>query len=517
MRVALIRPICRTGSYDPDVQEPLGLQALAGSLRATNHTVLLLDLMGADQAEAVVIKKATSFQPDLIGFCLSNVNELDSITFLMRELAAACMPKKPVFVVGGFLVTMEPEFVAQNVPPGTVLVRYEGELGLLALAETETSAWPEGGIPGGLLVDEKHRLLPGKPAKLVDPLDCLPMAARDLTKHFVKRDHAVLIEGSRGCAGYCTYCCVPHWPHSSTGIWRGRSPEHIVNEMAAILKEFGPCAINFVDEDFLGHTMHAEPRAAEFARHIADRKLKTTFSVQSTPLVLTRTVIETLAKSGLVRVFLSLENDDHTVLRKWGKALTLPGAWDIVATLRDCGVEVRASTILFHPEATMTAVKRFADKLHQHKLLDYDTATSRLMILPGSVMYEQAKRAGQLKPDTHGEFTPDFRDKLVDSYYRSLMTALSPLQPAWQHAVRKLSSMQAWERTRTSKSGKDQAHMENVYSIISDLNDAVAKTFFGLMSDIERGLNVNNTVTVFQKENFRIVDRDISFLLKPRL
>lgn len=515
VRVVLIRPICRTGSYDPDVQEPFGLQVLAGSLRATGHGVQLLDLMGADHSEALVVRKATAFQPDLVGFCLSSVNEMDSIAFLIQELAAVCKAKVPLFVIGGFLVSTEPEFVAQNFPEGTVLVRYEGELALLTLAETETAAWPAAGLSGGLLIGPGHSLVKGLPPKMVEPLDCLPMAARDLTKHYVKRDHAVLIQGSRGCFGYCTYCCMPLFPRPATCSWRGRSPENIADEMAAVLKDFGPCAIDFVDEDFLGSPVNAEKRAEKLSKEIEARQISTAFSIQATPIALTRSVIEPLARAGLARIFLSVENDDPMVLRKWGKPLTLPGAWDTVATLREFQVDVRASTILFHPDCTLMAVKRFAEKLHQHRLLTYETATSHLVLLPGSVMYEQAKRTGQLKGDCHGEFVPEIRDKLADDFYRTLLTALSPLQPAWMHASRKLSTMMAWEKAKPGKAAKDAPRQESLRGIISDLNDAVSKTFFGLLSDVERGFSMRDDMVRFQKENFRIVDRDIGFLLKP--
>ena len=72
MRLALrwvfIRPRHASPYYDPEIQEPLGLEYLGAARRDSGDAVLIMDALLDCADETRLARRALAFAPDAIGF-----------------------------------------------------------------------------------------------------------------------------------------------------------------------------------------------------------------------------------------------------------------------------------------------------------------------------------------------------------------------------------------------------------------------------------------------------------------
>jgi hypothetical protein len=433
MRIQLIRPLSRCSSYDPEVQEPLGIETLAALLRKSGHDVRLYDCMLSARSEIDIACAVAESKPELVGLSLMSDADIRSAQDLIGKIRSQST-SQPVFVAGGSFVSTEPERAASLLPAGTLLIRYEGERPLLRLLGVIEKRVSLDHVPSQTWRSDT-RLQASLNLECVSDLDMLPWPARDFADEVIARCGVLNVQGSRGCTGRCTYCCMPGIPQPSSSSWRGRSPESIVEELVYLNKAYGAVAFNFVDDDFLGPAKFAEKRALALAEAILQRNLQIGFGVQLRPNTLTPKTVDALARSGLAYAFIGIENDDPGTLRAWRRRPVNENDWDVIDRLVQQKVDVAAGAILFHPSATLDSVKRFAQTLASRGMLNYRTATSRLHLLPGSRLYMEYSQQRRIPVNAVGPFTPPVDDPRVERLFDYLVRSLAPLRPCWVHAA----------------------------------------------------------------------------------
>ncbi|MEQ8176014.1 MAG: radical SAM protein [Syntrophomonadaceae bacterium] len=482
MRVVLIRPVYYTSRYDPEVQEALGMGALAAYLRSFGIKVLLLDPLLSGQNETTTIKRAVSFAPEVVGFSLMSSGDLAST----RRLIAGIRAKIPEvsIVVGGNWISTEPQNALNHLPAGTACFKYEGELPLLSFLNALSSRRPLSNVPSMIIKDPEGTLLHTENAEVIEDLDVLPFAVRDYLEQLVRLHRAVNIQGSRGCFGTCRYCCEPGFPRASASRWRGHSPEYIAEEINSITKVSTARYFNFVDDDFLGPDAKAESRSSKFLYEITRRRLRIAFGIQARPSTLKPEVIKALAQAGLCYVFLGIESDDRQVLRKWGRSQDSIEMEDVVKNLRSYAIEVQAGYIPFHQYATLESIKRQAEYICRLDLLNYRTATNRLLLLPGSLMYREMLQTRSGKDILPGPFPSELKDD-VRSLYEMLATTLEPLRPAWVHAAAAFPAIDAEARLTANRDSASRLDM--LQNVLGCLNLHIKKVLFSLLEQMEKG------------------------------
>jgi hypothetical protein len=264
-------------------------------------------------------------------------------------------------------------------------------------------------------------------------------------------------------------------------------------------RRYGARSFNFVDEDFLGADGIAADRARAFADELTRRGLQVAFSVQVRPGTLNAEAIDALAAVGLVYVFVGIESDDREDFRRWARPW-MPDPWSRVDRLRARGVGVNAGVLMFHTHSTFESIRRFAESLHAHRLLEYRSATNRLDAAPGSRMYLEAVAAGQIDAERPGPRPLPYLDPRIDALHRDLREALAPLGPPAMQAV--CSTPRALVRQRFDK--RAGADVTELLRIEQRMDEAVAGTLFSLLDLYEKGTGAAGLVTELRRRNLEL-------------
>jgi anaerobic magnesium-protoporphyrin IX monomethyl ester cyclase len=494
MRWVLIRPLNHSPYYDPEIQEPLGLEYLAAALRQRRDEVLILDCSLDAAGNVKVARRALSFRPDVVGFSITTAQELDSVRAIHDECRRGDAAGTIRWLAGGNWVSSELGQAERRLPAEFQLVPYEGERALDELSRLWAQAVPANstlGQRGG----PEPKVVPGKP---VHDLDQLPFPERPFAAQILGSGWAFNLQGSRGCCGNCHYCSSPGMNPRAANRWRGRSPAHIVAEIELLCRRCDARSFNFVDEDFLGPPRRAAQRAEEFVRTLAAHNLRVSFSIQVRPATLNDEVIATLARAGLTYVFMGLESDDPADFRRWNRPYSA-NAWKVVARLREHGVELNTGVMLFHPHATLAGIRRFASRLRQHDLLDFRTAINRLDAMPGSKFYRDAMASGALDRDLCGPQPLPYLHPEVEPLHADLIAALEPLGPPSMHALCALPPLLAHRRL----GDRAETGIDELRRIGRSLDEAVAATLFSLLDFHENDGHGPGIVDRLRRRNLR--------------
>jgi anaerobic magnesium-protoporphyrin IX monomethyl ester cyclase len=488
MRWVLIRSLNQSPYYDPELQEPLGLEYLMASLKEAGNHVLLLDgaLTGAN--DDVTARRAMSFMPDVVGFSLttaSQINSLHSIVNKCKELLANC---QILWLAGGNFITTEPEHAQKLLPDDFTLVRFEGENFVCSMV----NAVSKPGLINGTLVED---------------LDKLKFPERPFADLILSQGWAFNIQGSRGCCGACRYCAssgMTGYPNR----WRGRSAENIVSEMVLLYEKHRVHTFNFVDEDFLGPPAHASERADKFLNEIKKYRIPFSFGIQVRPHSIDEPTIVKLVEAGLSYAFMGIESDNPDDYKTWGRQ-SCEDPWKWVMAFRKHGIEMNTGVLMFHPHSTLRGIHSFATKLKDHGLLDFHSALNRLNAMPGSPIYKEALAAGEISLDICGPQSLPLKIE-VQNLYDNLILAMAPLGPPSMHAL--CAMPQLYTKYKVNENFKSV--FKNLKEIILFFNHAVENTFFAMLDISLKGNGNSYPVETFRKHNLDLAIEGINKLVK---
>ena len=407
-RVLLIRPLCE--GDEPEFAEPLGIERLAGFLRAHGVGDVAVFDRRFYQRERREGLTAGSFwddvrawsacaAPTLVGVSLMTAADVpDALRILSR--AHAWWPEARL-VAGGLFVTTAPRVARRQLPAGVALLVGEGEAALLALA----------------------RGVQPTPTKVLAPNDWAA-AYRPCVERYAALGCAVNLQSSRGCPGSCTFCATPSLPQGLRR-WQPRSVQLVADEMqheAVRLEAAGlPPIFNFVDDDF-GPLVRIEELAGELER----RHLRVAFALEmrlasliGQPHLAGR--LQRLREAGLTRVFVGVESLNPQTLAHWHKHYDVGALPQVIEALTAARVSVRAGYILWHKDQTMAGARAEVEGLRRLGLYTHQASLSRLIAFAGCAL------AGE-EHDARGfqRMAPE-----AEEFYERFARASASLAPAW--------------------------------------------------------------------------------------
>ena len=410
-RVMLVRPLCE--GDEPELAEPLGIERLAGYLRAHGvPDVRVFDrrLYQRERESGIAcgsfwpdVRAAFgSDAPDVVGLSLMTSSDVPDALRIISRMRSIWPHAR--LVAGGLYVTTSTEEARLRLPSVVTLLLGEGERALLEVVTGESaSAGPLG------------------------PDDWAPAFRPDIAR-YAALGCAVNMQTSRGCPGHCAFCATPGLPEG-LGRWRPRDLSLVVDEMgheAERLEAAGlPPVFNFVDDDF-----GPLSRVDALAELIEQRHLRVAFALEMRLVSLIGQPdlslrLERLHRAGLTRIFVGVESLNPQTLRRWHKPYDVKALPDVLSSLAEAGICVQAGYILWHADQTVAGALGEVRELRHLGIYSHRAAVSRLITFAGCEL-------GSDDCDGWGfqRLGPEEEDR-----YQRFLDVSAELTPAWTEAA----------------------------------------------------------------------------------
>lgn len=353
---------------------PLGALALAQYLDARGFQTAVWDCMhdpAATDENLALLLKQTRTRVAGLSFLSSQLGEARRLATLIRSVSP-----ETVIVAGGQHVSAVPGEVidADHVVIG------EGELALESL----------------LLNGRSHpRVIRG--AELPDLASAPLPDERILAQYGAFGSAAPLaVLTTRGCPFACHFCLGP--------AQRSRKPRRhpawqVGQFVEAAYRALGPRDIFFVDDVFTVDRRWLANVCEDIGRRSVTHLGYRCFSHVR---VRDPEVYRSLAAAGFNQVQIGVESGDEAMLRRMGKNFSPRHARDMIATVKDCGIEPVALFLLGYPGDTMQSMYRtlaFAESL------ETPCWFSIAQPFPGSRFFDEARQSGTLLDDDYAHYS----------------------------------------------------------------------------------------------------------------
>jgi hopanoid biosynthesis associated radical SAM protein HpnJ len=247
--------------------------------------------------------------------------------------------------------------------------------------------------PSGEVVHNKDRGL--------TDMDALPWVVdvyqRDLVVEHYEIGEAlypfVSFYGGRGCRSRCTFCV---WPQTVGGHnYRVRSPANVAGEVERATRYFPQIREVFFDDDTM---TDARPWVEDVARALAPVLVPKgmTWSTNAKVNVPFET-LKVLKENGLRLFTVGFESGNQEILNNVKKGMKVEQAYQFAENCHRLGIKMHGTFIVGLPGETRETIRRtieFAKEINPHTL-----QVSLAAPLPGTYLYEQAKREGWLRSD----------------------------------------------------------------------------------------------------------------------
>jgi radical SAM superfamily enzyme YgiQ (UPF0313 family) len=339
-----------------------GLLSLAATLRAgTFADTRDIEVDVADD-QLIAIERALappstclqSREPDVVAV-QTVTSSLNNGVRLLDE-ARALVPEA-LTVFGGVGPTpVAADLVAKGA--ADVVVRGEGEVSFSLLLE----GWRTAGraalpsVPGITFRDEDGTVIENPAPPRIEPLDQLPLPARDLVDmalyRRISRGRAGNLITSRGCSYACAYCYSRHqW-----GVGQRRhGVERVVTEMRILTEEHGYRRVRIEDDDFL------EDRdwVLRFCDALEASGLaeQVEWEAKARPDHMDDAIARRLRRAGCFRLLMGVETLDPMLLRRMSRPVKIERVEQSLDVMARAGIGVQATMILGIPGETDTAMR----------------------------------------------------------------------------------------------------------------------------------------------------------------
>jgi anaerobic magnesium-protoporphyrin IX monomethyl ester cyclase len=326
-----------------------GTFSLATLAAAVRHLadVTIFDATSMPAGEAA--EAVWSRHPDLIGVTVMDLPSVRSAADFVTRLGqtgdrdrdrSACAP----IVAGGHGASMAPGVLLAAGADAVVIG--EGELTFQSMIE-------EGIRPGapGLAYLVGGHLHVGPRQQLVEPLDRLPLPARDLLPP--PPDGVHLMETSRGCTHACTFCETTRF---SGRRWRAHSAQRVAAQVASLVDQHDAWVIHFADDSFAA----SPSRVLDICRQLRHVSLPAFFmiSARADDLAADPSLLPAMAHARILHVSVGVETLDPPAAMAAGKAIAPDVYGRLFKRMRELGMFSVASYIVGLPGESPAARER---------------------------------------------------------------------------------------------------------------------------------------------------------------
>jgi radical SAM superfamily enzyme YgiQ (UPF0313 family) len=322
--------------YSDEAAPPLALIHLAAPLVERGYDVRIVDSAVTPDCASAVLAEAES------ALCLGISMVTGPMITQGVEVATAVRARFPglPIVAGGWHASILPE---QTLRAGFLdaVVKGQGEATFLEIVERYARGERDLGGINGSLFKRDGRIVwnPDRGYTDINALPKRPFHLVDFEPYARKCEGTrwILYCTSHGCPWDCSYC-------SNASVygrnWKPLEPATAVAEMAELVRRYRLQVVDIIDDNYLVR----RDRAVEIAERLIREDLGFAYYIQTRTDQIDRLgdgELETLARSGLRRIFFGLESGSVKVMRSVNKRLDIETAY---RTAERCGrVGIRPS------------------------------------------------------------------------------------------------------------------------------------------------------------------------------
>jgi len=371
---------------------PNGLACVASALDGVGHEVRFLDLCFSRDPVSSAADAARSFDPDIIGVSVRNIDNSDAIALRhytpeARDILQSLRRSSPraKIIAGGAAFGVAPEALFRDLGVDYA-VAGDGERASVALVDAMTSGAPVESLPG-LVRDKDGRVAFTPPGEEAD-LDSLPSPSLhrwiDLAR-YQRHGATIPIQTKRGCVYKCVYCTyrnVEGWGY------RTRDPERVADEIEELNRDARIRHFDFVDSTFNSPPGHALQVCEAIERRKLDIQLDTT---NFTPAVAPTELLGAMRAAGFRSLGITAESASDAVLEKLEKGFTAAKVGEVAERVEKHGLRTLWIFLIGGPGETRQTVEETLD-FARWRLGRGDAVyvTVGLRIYPGTTLHRIA-------------------------------------------------------------------------------------------------------------------------------
>ena len=314
----------------------------------------------------------------------------------LARIASYIRTIKPsvILMMGGGIVTADPETAMSSIPEVDFGIIGEGELTTAELIESLTNGNDFSKVNGLIFRDSQGGyVITPKRGEIMD-LDTLPFPdyeGFDYGKYLItnpdvsddgKKYSQVSIIGGRSCKYNCTFCF-----HPSGTRYRQRSLDSIFKEIDWLTEHYNISYIALREELFATDN----ERVREFCRRI--EKYDFDWSIQLRIDNVNQELVNMLKESRCRYIFVGVESAVDSILKSMHKGITVKQIEQALEMLHAAGLNSRSGVIMGDTmETNETAQETIAWFMKNHER--YRMFLDMIIAFPGSIIYNRACRDG---------------------------------------------------------------------------------------------------------------------------
>ena len=373
---------------------PQGIAYIAATLRKASHKVIIYNQDQYHYPEEHLTDTLDRNNFDVVGVgMVAGYYQFEKL--IKISVAINRSKNKPFFVLGGHMVTPEPEFFIK-LSGCDAVVMGEGEETIVELMDSLENKKDFSTI-NGLAYCKGEQIIVNPRREPISDLDAIEKPAYDLfpinyyrlyrKPHTSHTDFIMPVSAARGCKFHCNFC------YRMDKGYRRRSSESIIEEIKYLQKDYGINYIVFSDELFMG----SEKDAIERSEAFIDAGLKMKWSCDGRLNYASPVVLKTMKKSGCVFINYGIESLDQEVLKNCRKGLIIKQIHEGIANTYNAGISPGLNLIW----GNIGDTKESLDKAVSF-LLKYDDGAQLRTLrpvtpYPGCPLYYEAIKRGKIK------------------------------------------------------------------------------------------------------------------------
>jgi len=240
-----------------------------------------------------------------------------------------------------------------------------------------------------------------KKSETVCDIDALPFPARDLLPYDKYSSpystHVTSIQTTRGCPGKCSFC-DSHLLYGT--IYRARSPQKVVDEIAECVEQFKTSYFAIIDHTFTANRSYVTEICHLLIASGLSKKIRWVCNTRVD--MMNDATLALMKTAGCLQIGIGIESGKTNQLRVLKKGITTEQIKSAIRAIKRNGIIAMGYSIIGFPHETCRDIEQTKDvifDLNPHTLqLSFATP------LPGTELYDQCKKEGRILSDNWDDY-----------------------------------------------------------------------------------------------------------------